>query len=72
MEKNIFHELTDNELNAKLETLKQELYGLRFNHATGQLTNPNLLVKCKRDIARVMTEQRARKIGINTAKPKKA
>lgn len=35
-----YRDLQDAELNAKLAELKQELFNLRFSHATGQLTNP--------------------------------
>ena len=41
-------EMTNEELNAKLKSLKQELFNLRFSHATGQLTNPMQLNKCKK------------------------
>ena len=37
-------EMTNEELNAKIKELKQELFNLRFSHATGQLTNPMQLV----------------------------
>lgn len=47
--------MTNEELNAKLKSLKQELFNLRFSHATGQLTNPMQLNKCKKDIAKVNT-----------------
>ena len=36
-----YRDLQDAELNAKLAELKQELFNLRFSHATGQLTNPH-------------------------------
>ena len=32
--------MTDNELADKLASLKQELFNLRFSHATGSLSNP--------------------------------
>jgi large subunit ribosomal protein L29 len=48
-------ELTNEELTAKLKALKQELFNLRFSNATGQLSNPMQLVKCKKDIARIKT-----------------
>ncbi|MBP5236446.1 MAG: 50S ribosomal protein L29 [Clostridia bacterium] len=48
-------EMTADELNAKLKELKDELFHLRFQHAINQLDNPNKLVECKRDIARVLT-----------------
>ena len=48
-------EMTADELNAKLKELKDELFHLRFQHAINQLDNPNKIVECKRDIARVLT-----------------
>jgi large subunit ribosomal protein L29 len=39
----------------KLAELKQELFNLRFQHATGQLENPQRLKQIKRDVARVQT-----------------
>ena len=53
--------LTDVELEKKLQDLKSELFNLRFRHASGQLENPVSIRLCKRDIARVNTEIRARK-----------
>ena len=50
-----FKEMTNEELNAKLKSLKQELFNLRFSNATGQLTNPMQLKEKKKDIARVKT-----------------
>lgn len=48
-------QLTNEELAAKELELKAELFNLRFQHATGSLTNPMRLKECKRDIARVKT-----------------
>ena len=48
-------EMTNEELNAKLKALKQELFNLRFSNATGQLSNPLQLNACKKDIARIKT-----------------
>ncbi len=55
-------EMTNDELASKLVSLKEELFNLRFRHATGQLENPNVLNGVKKDIARVKTEIRAREI----------
>ncbi len=52
--------MTDAELDKKLKDLKSELFNLRFRHASGQLENPLSIRTCKRDIARVNTEIRAR------------
>lgn len=56
------HELKDEELVVKLNELKQELFNLRFSHATGQLANPMQMTVCKRDIARVKTILREREV----------
>ena len=62
--KSTFNDMQTSELVAKLAELKQELFNLRFNHATGQLANPMQLKKCKRDIARIKTAIRLREIDI--------
>lgn len=54
------HNMTDVELSKKLTELKSELFNLRFRLASGQLENPVSIRTCKRDIARVNTEIRAR------------
>ena len=55
-------EMTDKELQNKLNELKSELFFLRFKHATNQLTNPMVLVETRRDIARVKTVIRQREL----------
>ena len=60
MKANEFHSLSDSELSKKLKDLKSELFNLRFRHASNQLENPLSIRICKRDIARVNTEIRAR------------
>ncbi|MCL2675489.1 MAG: 50S ribosomal protein L29 [Firmicutes bacterium] len=57
-----YRELKSDELGVKLNELRQELFNLRFSHATGQLSNPMEMVKCKRDIARVKTIIREREL----------
>ena len=56
------HNMTDAELGKKLKELKSELFNLRFRHASGQLENPLSIRTCKRDIAKVNTEIRAREL----------
>ena len=48
-------DLTIEELQVKLKDLKEELFNLRFQHATNQLDNPMKMVEVKRTIARVKT-----------------
>lgn len=52
------------ELNDELAKLKGQLFNLRFQLASGQLTNNQALVVCKRDIARVQTIIRQRELNI--------
>ena len=56
------HDMTNDELATKLNSLKEELFNLRFRHATGQLENPCVLSSVRKDIARVKTEIREREI----------
>ncbi len=56
------HEMKDDELLARLGELKQELFNLRFSHATGQLANPMQMTVCKKDIARIKTVLREREL----------
>ena len=55
-------ELSDSELDEKLEEFKSDLFNLRFELATGQLDNHARLKQVQRQIARVLTEVRAREI----------
>jgi large subunit ribosomal protein L29 len=57
-----FKDLGDAELFDKLAETKQELFNLRFQHATGQLDRTSRLGQVKKDIARVNTELREREI----------
>ena len=50
--------MSSEELNKELASLKEELFKLRFQHATNQLEKPAQIVSVKRDIARVMTIKR--------------
>ncbi|AFA49607.1 50S ribosomal protein L29 [Acetobacterium woodii] len=56
-------ELTNLELEAKLGDLKEELFNLRFQHATGQLENPMRIKEVKKTYARIKTimQERAMK-----------
>lgn len=56
------NEMTQEELNKKVEDLKGELFNLRFRLATGQLDNPMVIKDVKRNIARVKTVIREREL----------
>ena len=55
-------DLGDTDLIERLSEAKEELFNLRFQFATGQLDNPARLTQVRRDIARLLTELRAREI----------
>jgi large subunit ribosomal protein L29 len=55
-------ELSDADLLTRLEETSEELFNLRFQNATGQLTNVRRIRVVRRDKARVLTELRAREI----------
>ncbi len=48
-------ELSEGELLEKEKALGEELFNLRFQHATGQLDNVMRIPQVKRDIARLKT-----------------
>jgi len=48
-------DLPDDELVARLDSSKEELFNLRFQLATGQLDNPMRIKEVRHDIARIMT-----------------
>ncbi|MDA8212657.1 MAG: 50S ribosomal protein L29 [Clostridia bacterium] len=54
--------LTSEELGKKLTDLKDELFKLRFQLATGQLENPMRIREVRRGIARVQTIIREREL----------
>jgi large subunit ribosomal protein L29 len=59
---NALRDLTLNELNQQVSQLKEELFNLRFQHATGQLDNPARLREVRKSIARAKTVLREREI----------
>ena len=59
-------DMSNNELREHLLTARRELFGLRFQHATGELDNTAGLRKAKREIARALTIVREREIDVET------
>jgi len=53
-------DLSEAELREHLLTARRELFGLRFQHATGELDNTAGLARAKRDVARALTIARER------------
>ncbi len=62
MATNILLDLDDEALLDRLHEAREELFNLRFQNATGQLTNSSRIKQVKREIARCLTETRAREI----------
>ncbi|HWF34458.1 MAG TPA: 50S ribosomal protein L29 [Solirubrobacteraceae bacterium] len=55
-------DMDDNELREHIATARRELFGLRFQHATGELDNTSGLGRARREIARALTVARERGI----------
>jgi large subunit ribosomal protein L29 len=57
-------EISDDELVQRVRELKEELFNLRFQNATGQLDNNRRLQAVRREIARIYTVMRERELGL--------
>jgi large subunit ribosomal protein L29 len=57
-------DLGETELREHLATARRELFGLRFQHATGELDNTSGLTHAKKEIARTLTVARERGINV--------
>jgi large subunit ribosomal protein L29 len=57
-------DMSDADLREHIQTARRELFGLRFQHATGELDNTARLSRAKREIARALTVAREREIDI--------
>jgi large subunit ribosomal protein L29 len=65
MKTNDIRNLTTAEIEQKAKGLKEELFNLRFQLATGQLENPARIREVRKAIARSKTVLRERELGIN-------
>ena len=54
--------LDDKQLREKLKECRAELFNLRFQMATSQLDNTARVKNVKKDVARILTEIRAREL----------
>ena len=59
-------DLKDDELADRIKTIRKDLFGLRFQHATGELENTAGLRTSKRDLARALTVARERGIDVES------
>jgi large subunit ribosomal protein L29 len=55
-------DMNESELADHIETTRKDVFGLRFQHATGELENTAALRYAKRDLARALTIKRQREI----------
>jgi len=62
MKVNEIRELSNQELQNKVQELKEELFNLRFQMATGQQENTMRLGVVRKSIARIKTVQREREL----------
>lgn len=59
---NELRELTNEELNKKIEECKEELFNLRFSQATGSLEKPSRIRELRKLVARMKTILREREL----------
>ncbi len=59
-------DMSERDLLDHLVTARRELFGLRFQHATGELDNTARLPRAKREIARALTVANERGIKIRS------
>ncbi|ATF10763.1 50S ribosomal protein L29 [Brevibacillus porteri] len=64
MKANEYRNLTTAELEQNVTSLKEELFNLRFQLATGQLETTSRIKQVRKDIARAKTVLRQRELGI--------
>jgi len=57
-------DMDDDRLAEHVRTMRQEVFGLRFRHATGELENTAGLRVAKKDLARALTVARQRGIDL--------
>ena len=62
-------DMDDAELAERIATARRELFGLRFQHATGELDNTSGLARARREIARALTVARERGLAENGGAP---
>ena len=65
MKANEIRELTTAEIEQNVKEMKEELFNLRFQLATGQLENTARIKEVKKTIARLKTVMRERELSIN-------
>lgn len=62
MKANEVHKMSNEELTEEVGRLRKRLYELKSAAVTEKLEDPRQLPKLRRDVARILTEQRARQL----------
>jgi large subunit ribosomal protein L29 len=59
------HDLSEDRLREHVATTRRDVFGLRMQHATGELENTAGMRTAKRELARALTVARQRGIALN-------
>ncbi|QQE11441.1 50S ribosomal protein L29 [Planctomycetota bacterium] len=62
MKKSEVHKMSDAEMTEEVARLRKQLFDLKCQSVTEKIENPRQLGNIKRDIARILTEQRQRQL----------
>ena len=62
MKADMLRDLSDSELQERMNQAQEEMFRLRFRAATQQLENPSLIRSLRRDVARIKTILRQREL----------
>jgi large subunit ribosomal protein L29 len=65
MKPNELRDISDDALREHIATVRRDVFGLRMQHATGELENTARLGGVRRDLARALTVARQRGIDID-------
>ena len=63
-----FRQMSDEQLDLSLKDVVKNLFHLRFQSATDRLETPSEINKAKREVARIRTVSRERKLGVRGQK----
>lgn len=61
-------ELSDKELQERLEAEQMQLVKIKINHAVSPLENPNVISEARKNVARINTEIRMRQLKADSSK----
>lgn len=59
-----FRDLSADELDTRVQELREQLLKLRFQKSTGMIENPQTVTSVRKDLARALTVRNERELGI--------